>query len=765
MRQLLMNMGGVTVARMPQPAVRPGTVLIRVRYSLVSVGTEIVPLRPTRAVAPDAPAIERIEQNIDRLRLLDHYFRASLRDPRKAVRRLRQIAGQRLARPREVVAAATAAATGSPTPPPAAPSDQAAQGWAIGYSVAGEVAAVGEGVRDVAVGDLVAAAGAGQANHADYVAVPRNLVCRVPRGCDPKHAASATVGAIALQGVRRAAPQLGDRICVIGLGLIGQVTVQLLKAAGCRVIGLDLDAGRIARARQLGLDAGATSADQCKTLVRDATGGHGADRTVVTAATKSSTLVNLAMELTRAKGTVIIVGDVGLNVDRAEFYRKEIDLLISTSYGPGRYDPAYEVEGHDYPYPYVRWTLNRNMQAYLELVADGRVNVDALIDRVVPIEEAPAVYTELARAEEAVPLGVVIEYTDERGAEQEPRRLALSGHRQAPAGLVNYALVGAGAFGTSMLVPQMRKRADRYFLRGVVTRTGTTGSNFAREHGVEILASDLQAILDDPAFHLVVIATRHHEHADQVISAINAGKHVFVEKPLAITWDGLERVVSAYEQSLKASAERDAAPPLLMVGFNRRFSPALQLLHERVRGRRAPLMIQYRLNAGYIPLNHWVHGEQGGGRNIGEGCHMYDVFRFFAGAPARSIDAAAIDPHDLPYARNDNFSATITYDDGTVANLLYTALGPKEGLGKEHITVFCDGEAYVVDDFKKLTKASDQTTLWQSGDADKGHFEELSRFGDAMAAGAGAPIPFEEIVETSAVALQVEDLIYGREAR
>jgi len=765
MRQLLMNMGGVTVARMPQPTVRPGTVLIRVRYSLVSVGTEIAPLRPTRAVAPDAPAIERIEQNIDRLRLLDHYFRASLRDPRKAARRLRQIASQRLARPREVVAAATAAATGSPPPPPAAPSDQTAQGWAIGYSVAGEVAAVGEGVRDVAVGDLVAAAGAGQANHADYVVVPRNLVCRIPPGCDQKHAASATVGAIALQGVRRAAPQLGDRVCVIGLGLIGQITVQLLKAAGCRVIGLDLDAGRIARAQQLGLDAGAISADQCKILVRDATGGHGADRTVVTAATKSSTLVNLAMELTRAKGTVVIVGDVGLNVDRAEFYRKEIDLLISTSYGPGRYDTAYEAEGHDYPYPYVRWTLNRNLQAYLELVADGRVNVDALIDRVVPIDAAPAVYADLARAEEALPLGVVVEYPDEAAADREPRRLTLSGHRPAPTELVSYALVGAGAFGTSMLVPQMRKRADRYFLRGVVTRTGTAGSNFAREHGVEVLTSDLQTILDDPAFHLVVIATRHHEHAEQVIAAFNAGKHVFVEKPLAITWEGLERVVRAYEQSAKASAERNAAAPLLMVGFNRRFSPALQLLHERLRGRRAPLMIQYRLNAGYLPLNHWVHGEQGGGRNIGEACHMYDVFRFLAGAPARSIDAAAIDPHDLPYARNDNFSATITYDDGTVASLLYTALGPKEGLGKEHITVFCDGEAYVIDDFKRLTKTSDQTTLWQSGDVDKGHFEELSRFGDAMVAGAGAPIPFEEIVETSAVALQVEDVIYGREAR
>jgi predicted dehydrogenase len=305
-----------------------------------------------------------------------------------------------------------------------------------------------------------------------------------------------------------------------------------------------------------------------------------------------------------------------------------------------------------------------------------------------------------------------------------------------------------------MLVPQMRKRADRYFLRGVVTRSGTQGSNFARENQVEVLTSDLDAVLNDPALQLVVIATRHHEHADQVTRSLTAGKHVFVEKPLALTWDELESVVTTYTRVQPA--------PLLMVGFNRRFSPALQMLKDRISGRRSPLVIQYRLNAGYIPLDHWVHGTQGGGRNVGEACHMYDVFRFLAGAPARSIDAATIDPGQLPYARNDNFAATITYEDGTLASLVYTALGPKSGLGKEHITVFCDGDAFIVDDFRKLTRASDGSVLWQSGEPDKGHFEELSRFADAIATGGDAPIPFDELVETSAVALSVEDLIHGR---
>jgi predicted dehydrogenase len=747
-----MNMGGVVVARMPRPVVQRGTVLIRVRYSLVSIGTEIAPLRPASVTRPpEVTAIEHgVGRFIERARLARRYFRASLHDPRKAARRLSQVVERRLTRLRPAPAAAGPAESAAPAPA----SDLNAQGWAIGYSVAGEVVAVGDDVNDLSAGDLVSAAGAGQAAHAEYVNVPRNLVCRIPSGADMRHAASATIGAIALQGVRRASPQLGERVAVLGLGLIGQITVQLLKAAGCRVVGLDPDAARVQRAMALGLDAGASDAEAVKALVRDATRGFGADRTLLTAATKSNALINLAMELTRAKGTVVIVGDVGLNVDRAVFYRKEIDLLMSTSYGPGRYDSGYESEGHDYPYAYVRWTLNRNMQAYLDLVADGRVKVEQLIDRIVELEAAPAAYDQLAKAEGPLPLGVLIHYPDDAVPEGDRASITLRGHRAAPDARVNYALVGAGAFGTGMLVPQMRKRPDRFFLRGVVSRTGTQGSNFARDNQVEILASDLRVVLDDRDFQLVVIATRHHEHADQVVQSLKAGKHVFVEKPLAITWDELDRVVAAYESRETAT--------LLMVGFNRRFSPALQKVQQLVAGRRAPLVIQYRLNAGYIPLDHWVHGVQGGGRNIGEACHMYDVFRFLAGAPVRTVAATAIDPGPRPYARSDNFSATLAYEDGSLASLVYTALGPKSGMGKEHITVFCEGDAFIVDDFKRVTRASDGSVLWQQSEADKGHYEELSRVGDAIAGGGEAPISFTELVETSAVALQVEDLLYGR---
>jgi predicted dehydrogenase/threonine dehydrogenase-like Zn-dependent dehydrogenase len=876
MRQILLNSSGAVIARVPRPIVEKGAVLVRVHYSLISVGTEIAPLRSTASSAPDTTAVER---GVEYAALARRYFRASLRDPRKAMTRVARMARTQVGRFRPVRTAPVAPAVGvggliwtqasagaqlsrdgdvlklltddtpagyqimtqaipvpadqvvvvrlngrvddgviavgllnaardrwlgsrtyetgpfedtlvidpagSPeatvvvtsagapkrssvtltkvdvgTAPPTIGglplSELNTQGWNVGYSAAGEVVAVGEGIEDLAAGDLVACAGAGQANHADYITVKRNLVCRVPPDCPVNLAASATVGSIALQGVRRATPQLGERVCVLGLGLIGQITSQLLRAAGCEVIGLDLDPARVERARALGMPYGASDPDAFKAVVRDATSGRGADRTLITAATKSNAVVNLAMDVTRQKGVVVIVGDVGLKVEREVFYRKEIDLLMSTSYGPGRYDPAYERDGHDYPFAYVRWTQNRNMQAYLDLIARGRIEIQPLIDRVITVDEAPSAYRELADAEGELPLGVLIRYPDDTRVLPEPAdstRVVIRGHRKATGQPLNYALVGVGAFGTGMLVPQMKKRRDRFFMKAVVSRNASQGGNFARDNQVELWTSDLDDVLKDPSIDLVVIATRHNLHADQVVRALEAGKHVFVEKPLALTWEELERVERVYSGLSPA--------PLLMVGFNRRFSPAVSAVKALVASRRAPLALEYRLNAGYIPLDHWVHGDEGGGRNIGEACHMYDVFRSLTGAPVRSIAAASIDPAVLPYRRDDNFSTTITYEDGSLAHLLYTSLGPK-ALPKERLEIFCDGESYLVDDYKKLVKGSDGAVLWQSGEADKGHAEELGQFGDAIASGGESPIRVDELIETSAVALQVQDLLLGR---
>lgn len=873
MRQILCNSNGALVARMPRAAVEPGHVLVKVQYSLISVGTEVASLRPQSQSVP-AGAVEKAKVYSG---VAKYYLGAALANPAKAARKAVRITKQAvtdlfpekkadipairlgdldwtkcsakalklengqaeletddssadyqmMSRPIDVVSgcipvvrvkgkvarglvsigllngdrnawlgsrsydegifedqlifdpkgsatvtvvvANAGLGTNStlmledvsvqmvPADVNALPlSELEEQGWNVGYSAAGVVIAVGQGVVDFAPGDIVACGGAGKANHADYVSIPRNMVCRVPQGCSVRDAATTTVGIIALQGVRRAQPQLGEVVCVIGLGLIGQMTVQMLRVNGCKVVGFDLSPQRVERAKKLGMDHGTSAEPEFRQMVRDVTGGRGVDRTLITAATKSDAVINLSMQVTRAKGVVVIVGDVGLNVERAAFYRKEIDLLMSTSYGPGRYDKTYEEEGRDYPFAYVRWTMNRNMEAYLDMLASSKLDIASLIDRVIPIMDAPTVYAELAAGGDQAPLGVLINYPDDARELPEPADSAsvvIRGHRKPSSSVINYALVGAGAFGTCMLVPQMAKRKDRFFLRAVVSRNAVQGGNFVRANQVEVFASEIEPVLQDEKTDLIVISTRHHEHATQVLKALKAGKHVFVEKPLALNWQELEEIDTTYR-----SLEQ---PPMLMVGFNRRFSPAMQALKTQLEHRRSPLIINYRLNGGYIPLDSWIQGAQGGGRNIGEACHMYDAFRFLAGMPVKSIQAAAIDPGTLPYLRNDNFVATITYQDGTVANLVYTALGPKQGLPKERIEVFCDGEAYVLDDFKSLVRAGDDKELWASEIVDKGHFEELSRFGDAIAGGSPAPIPFEELIETTAVSLHVEDILFG----
>jgi predicted dehydrogenase len=337
---------------------------------------------------------------------------------------------------------------------------------------------------------------------------------------------------------------------------------------------------------------------------------------------------------------------------------------------------------------------------------------------------------------------------------RDSARIAIRGARKPLNQLVGYCLVGAGGFGTSMLVPQMDKRRDVYQLKGIVSRDPVRGGNFARQRGVELLATDLDAVLSDDSIHLVVIATRHHEHAEQVVRALAAGKHVFVEKPLALTWAQLDRVRAAYE----------ASDRILMVGFNRGFAPAALSVKEALATRKAPLLINYRLNGGFIAADSWIQGIEGGGRNIGEACHMYDFFASLANSPIASISARGIAPGATAYRTNDNFAATLSYEDGSVCNLVYTAAGPKTGLPKERIEVFCEGRAFLIDDFVRCIDYPSETILWQGTAADKGHYNELSALADALRDGEEGPIPVERIFETSAAALHIEDLLQGRDS-
>ena len=424
---------------------------------------------------------------------------------------------------------------------------------------------------------------------------------------------------------------------------------------------------------------------------------------------------------------------------------------MSTSYGPGRYDPLYEEAGVDYPLSYVRWTLNRNMQAYLEQAANGRIDVAPFLDRVVPVVDAHAAYESL-RGSGPRPLGVLIEYPnrpEEPDLEPTPAAISLRGHALARSGKVRYALVGAGAFATSMLVPRLGDDG-RFFPAAVVSRDAARGGNLARSVRAEVVASELSGILDRQDIRLCVIATRHAEHAGAVSASLLAGKDVFVEKPLALYLGAARRRGQGARELPGTSSAHGRLQPAILTRASLLVGPAA----------RAPLAVGHQL-----PGQRWVPehrqlgaGPAGGGRNLGEACHMYDVFRFLAGAPAEAISASAIRPLPGVYLPTDNFTATITYGDGNLANLVYTSLGPKEGLAKERIEVFCGGEAYVLDDFRRLERCARQEELW-SGPVDKGHSEEIRRLGDALVNGSPPPVPFDELVEVSTVSLAVQDLL------
>jgi predicted dehydrogenase len=561
-----------------------------------------------------------------------------------------------------------------------------------------------------------------------------NLAVRVPDGLELAAASTVTLGAIALQGVRRAEPSLGDAVGVIGLGILGQLTVQLLRANGCRALVTDLDQTRVALAvANGGEDAGGDFAERVRAL----TGGFGADSVIVTAATASSEPMHDAAQACRKKGRVVIVGDVGLELRRSDLYAKELDVVMSTSYGPGRYDDVYELEGRDYPIGYVRWTENRNMQEYLRLLADGAVRLDTLPQERYTVDDAQRAFAEK-------PLLALLEYPDREQADTRSVRLRSVPPRD---GVVRVALVGAGGFAQGSHLPNLLKLRDRFQLRAVVSRTGSTAKAVADRAEAAYATTDLDQVLADDEIDLVLIATRHDLHADQALRALAAGKHVFVEKPLALTEEELSAVEAFYD---------GREGPLLMTGFNRRFSPAIVRARELLATRTTPLLADYRMNAGYIPLDHWVHGPEGGGRNIGEACHVYDVFDALVGdREVESVAAQAVRADGTRLAANDNFVATIAYADGSVCTLTYTALGHRDH-PKERLDVFADNGVLTLDDYKSLAVAG-RGAGWRSTTQQKGHVEELEALARALREGGPWPISLDEQLRALRIAVSDEE--------
>lgn len=704
MKQVLMKRGQAIVEEVPAPIVGENEVLVQVHYSCISAGTEIFALK--NASVP--------------------LYKRALKQPGDVRKALRMLKTQGLAK---TVARVKSKVGGS---------------GLMGYSAAGTVLEVGSRIKDIRQGDRVACAGAGIANHAEFIAVPRNLLVKVPENLPLNIVSTVTLGSIAIQAVRRTGPELGEFVAVIGLGILGQLTVQMLKANGCKVIGIDIDCRRVDLALSLGMGKGLNPAKDniVDELVRFSN-GYGVDSAIITASTESSEAVNQAMEMCRKKGKVVIVGAVGLNLKREEFYKKELDVLISTSYGPGRYDEKYERKGVDYPYAYVRWTENRNMEEYLRLLKDGKINIEPLIERVYPIEEASKAYGELITAEPK-PLIALLEYNKE----SIPERKIATSTRKISKSKLNAGLVGVGSFVKGMHLPNLQKLSELYNVCAIADKIGSNAKAMASRYGASYATTDFREILEDEDVDMVIIATRHNLHARMAIEAAKAGKAIFVEKPMALNKGELRGLVDVLEET--------KVP--FMVGFNRRFSPYTTRIKELVKNRLNPMIINYRMNAGFIPEEHWVHSEEGGGRNIGEACHIYDLFTFFTESEADSIAAFAIDAKTKQYGRNDNFVATIKYKDGSICNLIYTALGAKEA-AKEQMEIYIDGKIICLNDYKKLDIFGAKMKGMETKIIQKGHFEELIEFAKAIKEGNGYPVPLWQLIQATEISFEVEELL------
>ena len=695
-----MKTGVLTVADVPPPSVVRGHLLVRTAASLISAGTEKSKVdlgkKSLLGKAKDRPDL--VKKVIDK------------------------------ARSEGFMSTFTAVKAKLETAIP------------MGYSAAGTVVAVGEGVSGFRAGTRVACAGAGFASHAEMISVPKNLCVPMPDKVNFDEAAFGTLGAIALQGVRLAQPTLGEAMVVIGLGLLGQITVQLLKANGCRVFGVDTDESKFELAKDLGAEDCASPAE-AHALIDQWSRGRGADAVLVTAATKSNDPVELAGEISRLKGRVVVVGLVGMDVPRESYYERELTLQLSMSYGPGRYDAEYEERGHDYPFSYVRWTEGRNIEAFLDMVANGSIDLTRLITHRFPIEQGEAAYKLISGDATEPYLGIVLQYDAHKELSPEIR-LKPWGTNAGKA--VRIGMVGAGSYARKFLLPNFKSN-DAEFC-SIATASGMSARDIGGQYGFASCVSNADQVIGDAATNLIVIATRHDTHAELARKALEQNKHVFVEKPLAMNDAELDAVIAAAENSSGR----------LIVGYNRRFSPSAKQASDFFKNRQSPLSILYRVNAGRIDRDSWIQDPvQGGGRIIGEVCHFIDLMHFLTGSVTTRVYAEAIVSQNHEVIAEDSVFITLRFADGSNGTIAYLAEGDK-ALQKERIEIFGEGKTFVIDDFRRTTSYKNgKETVKKSMGQDKGQAEEVRAVVGMVTGGGEAPIALDDLGATTRATFRI----------
>ncbi|MGB1247857.1 MAG: bi-domain-containing oxidoreductase [Chitinophagales bacterium] len=707
MKQAIIRKGKVLAQEVPSPKVDAGKVLIKVLHSCISAGTEMSNVNITKK-----NLIERALAQPQEVKTALEF--AKKNGIAKTIKRVKGVLDG-----------------GKPT----------------GYSIAGVVAGVSGENSKFQIGDIVAAAGAGIANHAEVVAVPENLVMKTPKGMDSRLASTVTLGGIALQGVRRVNLHLGEVCVVVGAGILGLIALQLLRLSGVRVIVTDIDEKRLAIAKELG-------AELCLNPMKDDiikvsnhfSGGNGVDAVLFTAATGSSEPLSQSFQMCKKKGKVVLVGVSGMEINRKDIYAKELDFQISTSYGPGRYDNNYELKGLDYPFSYVRWTENRNMTEYLRLVHEGLVKIEPLIDATYSIREVDKAFESLNN-QETKPIIVLLEYPQDKN-EQILKNNKLSFTTSTIAKeKVSVALIGVGNFATGMHLPNIEALKGKYHLRAVMSRDGFKAKKVGEQFKADYATTDYKEILKDEQVDLVLISTRHDSHGSLVMESLQAGKHTFVEKPLCVNEEELAAIEAFY-------ADGEEGKPLLMTGFNRRFSKYLQEVKKHTAKRINPLFIQYRMNAGYIPMDHWVH--ESGGRIVGEGCHIIDVMNFLTEAEIESISFDKVNPNNDKIRSSDNVSMILKYKDGSVANIQYFAVGSKK-FPKEYMEVHFDENTIVMEDYKSLKGYGINVKEIKDSISAKGQKEELEHLYDCLKGNKeGWPIVLWDMIQTTRISLSID---------
>ncbi len=702
MKQLIQNFktGELYVDELPVPALTKGYVLVANRFSLISAGTE-----KTTVSTAQASLIGKAKKRPDLVKqVLQNYkkegFKATMEKVRTKLDSLK----------------------------------------ALGYSSAGVVLASMDDSQKFQPGEAVACAGLGYASHAEVIIVPQNLVAKIPEGVDFQDASYTTLGAIALQGVRQADPKLGDNVCVIGLGLLGQIVAQILKANGCNVFGIDVAADMVKLANDTNSAQAILRNDpHMMAAAENFTNGNGFDSVIITAAGQTNDPVELSGRILRKKGTVVVVGAVKMDVPRdPDFYRKELELKLSCSYGPGRYDVTYEEEGVDYPFGYVRWTEQRNMEAFLKLVANQSVKLKSLTTHEFDIDGAVKAYDLVLGKVKEPFVGILLKYPVVDAVKSEV--VSISPVKKEK---INMGFIGAGSFAQSYLIPNTKGLGS---LDTVVTRNGMNSKNVARKFGFGNSSTDPASILSNESITTVFIATQHDTHAGYVMDCLKNKKAVFVEKPLAMDMDELLEVIKVYNE---------ADTPALMVGFNRRFADISVQAKDSLKNTGEPLVMNFRVNAGFIPKDHWTQTKAGGGRIVGEICHFIDLMQFITDSEPVKVYAECIETNSDKIKNDDNISITVKFGNGSVGNLVYTANGDK-GLAKERFEIFGGESVFVINDFNSggSFKDSREKKIKTAG---KGHKQEVTAFIGALEKGEPMPIPFRSICLTTLATFKIQE--------